>query len=64
MSERVVIEEYHVTVLVPRRLPEPEADAVRRTLIDPAFEKRLRQAVRRVFRGEASLAEAKVRLGR
>lgn len=64
MAERIVIEEYHLTVLVPRGLAEADAEAIRRTLTDPSFEVRLRRAVRRVFRGEVSLAEAKVRLGR
>ena len=64
MPKRVVIEEYHLTVLIPRDLPEPEADAIRRTLTDPTFERRLLRAVRRVFRREASLEKAKVRLSR
>ena len=64
MAERIVIEEYHLTVLVPRGLPETEAEAIRLTLADPAFEARLRRAVKRVFRREAALDEAKVRLGR
>lgn len=64
MADRITIEEYHLTVLVPRVLPEAEAEAIRSTLADPAFEGRLRRAIRRVFRGEASLAEAKVRLSR
>ena len=64
MSRRVVIEEYHLTVVIPRRLPESEAEAIRRTLTDPMFERQLRRAVRREFRKEASLAKAKVRLGR
>ena len=64
MAERIVIEEYHLTVLVPRGLPETEAEAIRMTLADPAFEGRLRRAARRVFRREASLTEAKVRLSR
>jgi hypothetical protein len=64
MVEQIVIEEYHLTVLVPRGLPEAEAEAIRTTLTDPDFEARLRRAARRVFRREASLTEAKVRLGR
>jgi hypothetical protein len=59
-----VIEEYHVTVLVPRGLPEAEAEGIRLTLTDPAFEGRLRRAVRRVFRGADSLEKAKVRVSR
>jgi hypothetical protein len=64
MSQRVVIEEYHLTVLVPRSLPESEADAIRQTLTDPTFEGRLLRAVKRVIRREASLEKAKVRLSR
>jgi hypothetical protein len=63
MAERIVIEEYHLTVLVPRGLPE-EAEAIRLTLADPAFEGRLRRAVRLVFRRAGSLEKAKVRLSR
>lgn len=64
MSKRIVIEEYHLTVLVPRGLPEVEADSIRRTLTDPVFEKRLHRSVRRVFRREASLGKTQVRLSR
>jgi hypothetical protein len=64
MSKRVVIEEWHITVLIPRKLAELEADAIRRTLTDPTFERRLLRAVRRVFRREASLEKTKVRLSR
>lgn len=64
MPKRVTIEEFHLTVLIPHDLAEPEADAIRRPLVDPAFERRLRRAVRRVFRREASLAKTKVRLSR
>lgn len=64
MPRRVVIEELHITVLIPQALPEPEAEAIRRTLTDPDFEARLLRAIRRVFRREALLDQAKVRLSR
>ncbi len=64
MAKMVVIEELHVTVYVPRDLPANEADDVRRTLGDPAFEARLLRALKRVFRREAALARARVRLSR
>ncbi len=64
MAKLVLIEELHVTVYVPRDLPAHEADDVRRTLNDPAFEAGLLRAVRRVFRREASLARARARLSR
>ena len=64
MAERIVIEEYHLTVLVPRGLPETEAEAIRLTLADPAFEARLRRAVKRIFRGTGSLEKVTLRLSR
>lgn len=64
MPKRILIEEWHITVLVPQALPEPETEAIRRTLTEPAFEARLRRAIRRVFRTEASLDQARVRLSR
>lgn len=64
MAKRLLMEEYHVTVLAPHGLPVADYDAIRRTLTDPTFEARLRKAVRRVFRKEASLDKTKVRLGR
>lgn len=64
MTKRVVIEEYHLTVLIPRRLPESEAEMIHRTLTDSTFEARLLRAVKKVFRKEVSLAKAKVRLSR
>lgn len=64
MADRIVIEEYYLTVLVPRGLAEEDAEAIRRTLTDPTFEVRLRRAVRRVFRREASLTETEIHLGR
>jgi hypothetical protein len=64
MPKCVTIEEIHLTVLVPRHLPPVEADAIRQTLTDPTFERRLRRAIRRAFRREASLVNAKVRLSR
>jgi 2C-methyl-D-erythritol 2,4-cyclodiphosphate synthase len=64
MARFVVIEEFHVTVLVPRGLSNMEADAVRQTLTDALFEARLLGVIRRVFRAEATLHKAKVRLSR
>ena len=64
MARLLVIEEFHLTVFVSRDLPDPEADAVRQGLADPAFEARLRRAVRRLFRREPALSKAKVRLSR
>jgi hypothetical protein len=64
MGKGVVMEEFHLTVLAPRGLPESEYDAIHRALADPSFESRLRRAIRRAFRGEAPLGKAKVRVSR
>jgi hypothetical protein len=64
MPRRVVIEEFHLTVLVPRDLSDAESDAIRRTLADAAFEAQLLRAVRRVFRRHPSLNSTRVRLSR
>jgi hypothetical protein len=64
MPRRIVMEEFHVTVYVPPGLPDAEYDAIQQTLNDPNFETRLLRAIRRVFRGEAALSKATVRLSR
>jgi hypothetical protein len=64
MAKRVIIDEFHLTVLIPRRRLEPEADEIHRTSRDPEFENRLRRAARRLFRTEPSLGKVKVRLSR
>jgi hypothetical protein len=64
VRNHVTVEEYHLTVLIPHDLPEPEVDAIRLTLTNTAFERGLLRAVRSVFRMEASLSKAKVRLSR
>jgi hypothetical protein len=64
MRKLVVIEEYHLTVLVPRRLPQVEDDAIRQDLDDPRFVRQVRRAVRDVLRLYPALAKAKVKLSR
>jgi hypothetical protein len=64
MAKGIVIEEFHLTVLVPRGLPTLEVDAVRNTLTNATFEARLLRVIRRVFRREPSLGKTRVRLSR
>jgi hypothetical protein len=64
MARLIVLDELHVTVFVPRDLPQAECDTIRRTLTGPAFEVRLQRLIRRFFRKEASLGKTKVRLSR
>jgi hypothetical protein len=48
MSSAQLIEEVHLSVYVPRGLPEAEYEAVLQTLDDARFQARLRRAVRHV----------------
>ena len=58
------MEEYHLTVLVPRGLAEADRDAIYQTLDGVRFAARLLRAVREAFRSEPSLSPARVRLSR
>ena len=64
MSNYVVFEVFHLTVLVPSALPEVEDDAIRHVLDDARFRAHLRRAVRGVFRHYPELRKAKVKLSR
>jgi hypothetical protein len=64
MAKLVVLDELHLTILIPRGLPTTQVDTIRRTLNDPGFEARLLRVIRRVFRRRASLSKVRVRLGR
>ncbi len=48
MPRTVMIEEFHVSLHVPRRLSAKEDTAIRRTLRSLSFGRRLRQAVESV----------------
>jgi hypothetical protein len=62
LAKRILMEEFHLTVLAPRGLPQAEYDAMRQTLDDPRFHAQLRRAVRRVARRHRTLGKAKVLL--
>jgi hypothetical protein len=64
MAKLLLLDEIHLTILIPRRLPATEVDAIRRTVDDPGFEARLLRVIRRVFRRQASLSKVRVRLSR
>jgi hypothetical protein len=64
MPKALLIEEFHLSVYVPRGLPAAEYEAVRQTLDDAGFQARLRRAVREVFRQEPSLRPVRVRVSR
>lgn len=64
MNDSVLIDELHVTVRVPADLPEPEAEAVRRTLAGDAFADRLRDAIGAVIRAFPELSPVAVTVSR
>lgn len=64
MAKPVVIDEIHLTIRVPRDLPDARAEAVARTLTGAAFMARLRRAVRATLRAFPELAVARVSLTR
>jgi len=64
MADTVVIDELHLTVRMPAVLPAGEAEAVRRTLSEPAFVDRLRAAVLAAVREFPALAPVAVTVSR
>jgi hypothetical protein len=64
MSTRVLLDEIHVEVLVPRSLAGPDLAAVRRALRGRAFLPGLRRALRPVFAALPNLAAVRVRVTR
>jgi hypothetical protein len=60
MPKNLLLEQFHVDVLVPRRLPAREADAMRRTLAGKHFRARLLRAVRLLLGRYKSLYKATV----
>jgi hypothetical protein len=60
----LVIEEIHITVVVPRGLPAIEYRAIRRTLAGIGFSTRLKRAVDEVCRRYPSLRNARQTVSR
>jgi hypothetical protein len=64
VAKRIVMEEFHLTVLAPRGLPAAEYNAMRQALDDPRFHAQLRRAMRGVVRRCPSVSKVKVRVSR
>ena len=64
MTKMILIDEFHLSVSVPRGLPEPECRTIRHALDDRRFRTDLGQAIRYVFRRYPSLHQVRVRLSR
>jgi hypothetical protein len=62
MAGSILLDEFHLRVRAPRGLPEPAYDATRAAPDRPRFQARLRRAVRKAFRREPGLAQARVSL--
>jgi hypothetical protein len=58
MPDDLLIEQFHLDVFVPRRLPVRQYDAMRRTLAGKRFRARLLRAIRTLFRKYRSLRDA------
>ncbi len=64
MAKMVLIEEFHVTVLIPHGLPEPNCRAIRQALVGRAFRTDLGRAVRQAFGRYPVLRKVRVRVSR
>jgi hypothetical protein len=63
-SKSIVIDEFHLTIRVPRGLPEAEYSSVKRVLDDAAFQDGLRRAVRLFLKRYAVLDKVRVTVSR
>ena len=63
-KKNVTLDEFHVTILVPQDLSEPEVQSVRRTLDSRRFQASLGRAVRRLFEEFPSLSWVNMKLSR
>jgi hypothetical protein len=64
MAKTIVIEEFHVTMLVPARLSKTEYAPVLRTLRSNRFQSRLQEVVGNVLRRHSSLKTVKFSISR
>ena len=64
MARTVVIDELHLTIRIPKNLPDDQAGAIRRTLDGADFTNRLRRAVQGVVRAFWELSAVSITLSR
>lgn len=60
MAKHIMVEQYHLNVFAPRKLPESDYEAMHRALSRGRFRVRLRRALQRVFRRYRTLSRAKI----
>jgi hypothetical protein len=59
-----LMEEFHLSVFVPRDLSKIEYDAIHRALHSQRLQTQLRGVVREVFRHRSALKKAQIRISR
>ena len=64
MASPIVLDEFHLTLLVPRGLSETESAAARHGIDDRLFQARLLRAARKACRRHPALRKVRVRLSR
>ena len=64
MAKTIMIDEFHVTILVPAGLSKPESASVLRALKSRRFQARLRQAVGNLIRQHSSLKAVRFSISR
>jgi hypothetical protein len=64
MAKALLLDEFHLSVLAPRGLPEADYQAICRTLATARFHAELRRALRAVWRAHPSLGPTRVRISR
>jgi hypothetical protein len=64
MAQRLLLEQFHLSVFVPRTIKPAAADAARRSLTDVRFRRRLRRAVAAAARQHRALGPAAFVLSR
>lgn len=61
-KKMLLMEEFHLSVLVPRGLPKVDYDAIHRVLRERRFQTRLRNAALAVFRRRSALKKTQIRI--
>ena len=64
MTKMLLMDEIHISIYVPRSLPEAECGAIYRSLRLMRFQRQLRQATLGVVRRYAALRKARVTVSR
>jgi hypothetical protein len=56
MAKNVILDELHITIRIPNKLPDTQTEEVRPTLLSEEFMNSLRRAIRTAIRGYTELA--------